>query len=68
MGRPQFIFEMNEIFMSTLEVDSVYIPYNINENDLYVLLSKVNGIFFTGGSVDLYDEVSKELHPYTITS
>ena len=59
---------MNEVFMSKQEIDSVFIPFNIKDNDLYEVLAKVNGVFFTGGSVDLYNETTGELHVYTLTS
>ena len=62
IGRSQYIFEMNEIFMTTQGVESVAIPYNIDDKDLYEVLDRVNGIFLTGGSVDLYNETTGELH------
>ncbi|CDW78272.1 gamma-glutamyl hydrolase-like [Stylonychia lemnae] len=68
LGKTQYIFEMNEVFMSKQDIDSVFIPYNINDKDLYEVLQKINGVFFTGGDVDLYDEKTGELHIYTITS
>ena len=59
---------MNEIFTRKAGIEAVAIPYNINDDDLYDLLDRINGVFFTGGSIDLYDGVTGELHPYTITS
>ena len=47
---------MNEIFASKAGIEAVAIPYNINDEDLYDVLKRVNGIFFTGGGIDLYNE------------
>eukprot|EP00347_Sterkiella_histriomuscorum_P018381 403345717 len=68
IGAQQFIFSMNERFFANASIDSVAIPYNINEKDLYDILDRINGVFFTGGSLDLFNETTDELHPYTITS
>jgi gamma-glutamyl hydrolase len=46
----------------------IYIPYNISSEELYPILEQVNGIFFTGGSIDLSDLFTDALHPYTITA
>lgn len=59
---------MVDIFLRTGGMSPVAIPYNISQPDLKELLDQVNGIFFTGGSLDLSDPITKELHPYTITS
>ena len=46
----------------------MYIPFNASDEDLYSLLDQVNGVYFTGGDLDLYDPVTNEPHPYTVTS
>ena len=46
----------------------VYIPYNVSDADLYPLLNSINGVYLTGGDLDLYDQQTGALHPYTITS
>lgn len=48
-------------------LSSVYLPYNISDADLYPLLDQLNGVFFTGGDLDLFDEQTGVLHPYAIT-
>lgn len=44
------------------------IPYNIKDEELYPLLDSMNGIFFTGGNLDLYEEESNTPHQYTVTA
>jgi gamma-glutamyl-gamma-aminobutyrate hydrolase PuuD len=68
VGHGHYITEMGDIFMRSGGLFPVYIPYNMSDADLYPLLDKVNGVFFTGGDLDLYNESTGELHPYTITS
>jgi gamma-glutamyl hydrolase len=58
---------MSEIFMRAGGLQSVYIPYNMSDADLYPLLDQINGVYFTGGDLDLYDEETGALHPYSIT-
>lgn len=68
VGHGHYITEMSEIFMRMGGIYPVYIPYNISDEDLYPLLDQINGVYFTGGDLDLYNEQTGELHPYTITS
>ena len=44
------------------------IPYNATDKDLEYLLARVNGVFFTGGDIDLYNKETGEPHPYTVTA
>ena len=39
----------------------VYVKYDISEDELISILYQVNGVFFTGGGLDLCDE-NKDLH------
>ena len=45
----------------------VFIPYNISDGELYPLLDQLNGVFFTGGDLELYNQTTGQLHPYTVT-
>ena len=67
-GKINYIFAMNELFLANASIDSVIIPYNSDDDYLYYLLNRVNGVFFTGGSLDLYDESTGELHSYSLTA
>ena len=67
-GSPHYVSEMVDIFLRAGGVSPIAIPFNASDADLYHLLDSVNGVFFTGGSLDLSDPVTKKLHPYTITS
>ena len=44
------------------------IPYNIPEEQLMNLLPQINGVLFTGGSLDLIDRETGEQHEYYKTS
>lgn len=68
VGHGHYITEMADIFMRAGGLTPVYIPYNISDPDLYDLLGQINGVYFTGGDLDLSDPTTGELHPYTITS
>ena len=68
LGHSQYIFEMGDIWMREAGLNAVYIPFNATDDDLYALLDQVNGVFFTGGSLDLYNYTSGEPHPYTVTA
>ena len=68
VGHGHYITEMADIFMRGGGLTPVFIPYNISDGDLYPLLDQINGVYFTGGDLDLYNEISGEPHPYTITS
>eukprot|EP00347_Sterkiella_histriomuscorum_P011186 403373420 len=68
LNHSQYIFEMGDIWMRSAGLNAVYIPYNITDADLYPLLESVNGIFFTGGGLDLYNYTTWVPHPYTVTA
>jgi gamma-glutamyl hydrolase len=68
VGHGHYVTEMADIFMRLGGLYPVFIPYNITDADLYPLLDQINGIYFTGGDLDLYDEATGKLHPYTVTS
>lgn len=67
-GHGHYVSEMVDIFLRAGGMTSVAIPYNASDEVLYSMLNQVNGVFFTGGSLNLSDPVTKALHPYTITS
>eukprot|EP00347_Sterkiella_histriomuscorum_P022934 403336597 len=64
----QYVLEMAEIWMLSAGLNPVAIPYNSTDDDLMTLLLQVNGIYFTGGDLDLYDPVTGQPHAYTVTS
>jgi hypothetical protein len=68
VGHGHYITEMSDIFMRSGGLHAVYLPYNISDTDLDKLLDQVNGVYLTGGDLDLYNEQTGELHPYTLTS
>ncbi len=68
VGHGHYVTEMADIFMRLGGLYPVFIPYNVTDQDLYQLLDQINGVYFTGGDLDLYDETTGKLHPYTITS
>ena len=49
---------MADIWMRSGGLFPVYIPYNITDEDLYPLLDQINGVFFTGGDLELYNETT----------
>ena len=68
LGHSQYIFEMGDIWMRSAGLNAVYIPYNVTDTDLYYLLDSINGVFFTGGGLDLYNYTTGEPHQYTKTA
>ena len=47
----------------------VFIKYDTDDKTLYSILSKVNGVFFTGGGLDLYLDCDNNVpHRYTQTA
>jgi hypothetical protein len=46
----------------------VPIPYDIREEELLPLLNQLNGVFFTGGALNLVDRVTGEQHQYYKTA
>lgn len=67
-GHGHYITEMADIWMRSGGLFPVYIPYNISDADLYPILDQINGVFFTGGDLDLYNETSGTPHNYTVTA
>ena len=67
-GFGHWIPEMMDVFLRAGGIMPVWLPYNSTDEDLYDILGQVNGVFLTGGSVNLFDPVTKALHPYTVTS
>ena len=59
---------MGDIWMRSAGLNAVYIPYNVTDTDLYYLLDSINGVFFTGGGLDLYNYTTGESHQYTKTA
>ncbi|CDW72622.1 peptidase c26 family protein [Stylonychia lemnae] len=68
MSSSQYIWEMGDIWMREAGLNAVYIPYNATDEDLYPILDQINGVFFTGGSIDLYNYTTGVPHPYTVTA
>jgi gamma-glutamyl-gamma-aminobutyrate hydrolase PuuD len=68
VNRGHYVTEMADIFMRAGGLFPIFIPYNISDADLYPLLDQVNGVYFTGGGLDLYNATTNELHPYTLTA
>jgi len=67
LGHSHYILEMAESFMRSGGLYGIMIPFNITDEDLYPLLDQINGVFFTGGDLDLYDPKTGVPHPYTVT-
>lgn len=59
---PHFVIEMGEIWLLQAGLNAVIIPYNATDAYLDSMLAKVNGVFFTGGDIDLYDPVTGQPH------
>lgn len=68
LNHSQYVFEMGDLWMRSAGLNAVYIPYNVTDDDLYPLLDSVNGVFFTGGGLDLYNYSTGTPHPYTVTA
>jgi gamma-glutamyl hydrolase len=47
---------------------TIAIPYDISDEELESVLSQINGVLFTGGSLKLVDKKSGEPHPYYQTA
>lgn len=58
----------NEIFVKLAGNDPLIIPYNMKDRDLYPLLDKLDGVYFTGGGIEMSTEYTKQLHPYYVTA
>lgn len=46
----------------------VMIKYDISDEELYPILDNINGVFFTGGGLNLIDEESGNIHQYYKTA
>lgn len=49
----QFVWEHNTNFVHYAGSHAVPIKYDLADEDLYALLDQINGVFFTGGGVDM---------------
>ena len=47
-------------FLETAGAKVIPISYTISESDLLTLLSKINGVLFTGGGLDLENPTTLE--------
>lgn len=63
-----YILEINDNFIRWSGSRTVRIPFDIQEQELAKLLPKINGVLFTGGSLDLINTETGEHHPYYTTS
>jgi len=63
-----YILEVNDRFIKWAGSRTVAIPYNIPKEELYTLLTQINGVLFTGGGLDLIDPETKEKHEYYKTA
>lgn len=67
-NQSHYIFAMSEVFMRSAGLFPVYIKYDISDKDLYTLLDQINGVYFTGGDINLFNETTGEPHPYSVTA
>lgn len=58
---------MSEIWMRSFGLFPIYIPYNVTDEDLSEILNQVNGVYLTGGSIELFNETTGEPHVYSQT-
>jgi hypothetical protein len=49
----QFVWEHNVNFVHYAGSHAVPIRYDLADEDLYPLLDSINGVFFTGGGLDI---------------
>ena len=59
-----FIHEANFNFIRWADSIPVAIPYNISSNDLDLLLPQLNGVWLTGGRIQMIDPDDGSEHPY----
>jgi hypothetical protein len=52
----QFVWEHNVNFVHYAGSHAVPIRYDLADEDLYPLLDSINGVFFTGGAVKLFND------------
>ena len=55
-----YILQVNRMIVELSGAVAVPIYYDMNDTDLYPLLNKVNGVWFTGGGLTLVDRVTGE--------
>lgn len=44
--------------------EAVMIPYDLPDRELFSLLERLDGVYFTGGSVEMVNKHSGRLHPF----
>ncbi|CDW85562.1 gamma-glutamyl hydrolase [Stylonychia lemnae] len=64
LNASQYIFANNYVFLMNQDIIPVLIPYNATDELLDELLSSVNGVFLTGGNIDLIDSETGQKHRY----
>ena len=64
----QYILEANEIFPEIGGAKVVPVMFDSTTEELDELLSKINGVLFTGGGLNLYDNITLEFTEYTQAS
>jgi gamma-glutamyl hydrolase len=64
----QYILDVNARFPELGGARVVPLFYNSTEDMLDEVLPKINGVLFTGGGLDLYDNKTGEFTTYTKTS
>lgn len=63
-----FSWEHNINFIQYAGTYAAVIKYNEADEDLYPLLDSLNGVYFTGGPLDLFDDDTNEPHTYYKTA
>ena len=63
----EFTWEHNVNFIHYAGSFAVPIRYNLPDEDLYPLLDSINGVFFTGGGLDIINPDESQ-HPYYKTA
>ena len=68
-----YILEINHWFIKWAGSKTIAIPYNISDEDLKYILPQINGVLFTGGSLNLVCEKDPKkgtgkLHKYMRTA
>ena len=66
-GYDHYILEVNMDFVRWSGSVPVVIPYDIEQQDLSILLPQLNGVLFTGGGLNLLDNNGRN-HPYYETA
>lgn len=68
MTANQYVTQMVQVWMISGGLNPVFIPYNATDEDLYHILGQVNGVFFTGGDLNLWNPETGLPHPYSVTA